>query len=108
MRDFGCSTADATFKVMKDALISYTPSEEVAKTMRVNFGVHNGSLTQLKEWSGNEPLLMHCLSHRLELAIKEAFELDSPFKYLKSGLNCTGFLKTQVNVGEFYSLLDLN
>ena len=83
---------DATFKVMKDALISYTPSEEVAKAMRVivcadgasvNFGVHNGSLTQLKEWSGNEPLLMHCLSHRLELAIKVAFELDSSFKEFK-------------------------
>ena len=89
MRDFGGPTADATFKVMKDALISYTPSEEMAKAMlviacadgaSVNFGVHTGSLTQLKEWSGNGPLLMHCLSHRLELAVKDAFELDSSFK----------------------------
>ena len=32
-----CATAtpNATFKVMKDALISYTPSEEVAKAMLV-------------------------------------------------------------------------
>ena len=30
---------------------------------------------------------MHCLSHRLELAIKDAFELDSSFKDLKSELN---------------------
>ena len=96
MRDFGGPMADATFKVMKDALISYIPSEEMAKAMlviacadgaSVNFGEHTGSLTQLKEWSGNEPLLMHCLSHRLELAIKDAFELDSSFKDLKSELD---------------------
>ena len=31
--------------------------------------------------------LLHCLSHRLELAIKDAFELDSSFKDLKSELN---------------------
>ena len=96
MRDFGGPTADATFKVMKDVLISYTPSEEMAKAMlviacadgaSVNFGMHTGSLTQLKELSGNEPLLMHCLSHHLKPAIKDAFELDFSFKDLKSELD---------------------
>ena len=35
MPNFGGPTADTTFKVMKDALISCTPSEEVAKAMLV-------------------------------------------------------------------------
>ena len=62
MRDFGGPTADVTFEVMKRSLLSYMPSEEVAKLMlvivctdgaSVNFGRHNGALTQVKAWCEN-------------------------------------------------------
>ena len=95
MRDFGGPTADATFDVMKRALLEYIPSEEEVKSMllivcadwaSVNFGRHNGALTQLKEWVGYPLLLMHCLTHRLELAIKDTFEQDKSFLDLKGEL----------------------
>ena len=59
MRDFGGPNADATFHVMKRALLEYIPSEEEAKARLIivcadgasdNFGRHSGALTQMG-WS---------------------------------------------------------
>ena len=80
---------------MKRALLEYIPSEEEAKARliivcadgaSVNFGRHSGALTQLQEWVGHLLSLMHCLTHRLELSIKDAFEQVKSFLDLKTEL----------------------
>ena len=40
----------------------------------VNFGRRSGALTQWLEWVGRFLLLIHCMNHRLELAMKDSFK----------------------------------
>ena len=67
----------------------------------VNFGKYNGVLTQLKE---NRPWLLtiHCVNHRVELAVKEAFnisQLNNVDEFYKTNfylLRNSGKLKSEV------------
>lgn len=46
----------------------------------VNMGVYNGACTQIKKkHNRNWILLIHCSNHRLEFAIKNAFQSDKAF-----------------------------
>jgi hypothetical protein len=48
----------------------------------VNFGISNGVLTQLQK-SRKWLLKIHCINHRIELAIKDSFKDISEFRKIK-------------------------
>jgi hypothetical protein len=66
----------------KGKLVSFT-----ADGASVNTGKYNGVLTQLKR---NRPWLLtiHCANHRIELAVKSAFDIPE-FALLKSSTRRT-------------------
>ena len=85
MNDFG-GTADDLKRAIDSVMEEYNASE-VYKTRlislccdgaSINLGKYRGVATQIKEtrlWL----LIIHCVNHRLELAIKDGFKVDSAF-----------------------------
>ena len=90
-KDFGGANADGVFAAMKSACLEYMSQEElklklvciVADGAAVNFGRRSGALTQWLEWVGRFLLLIHCMNHRLELAMNNSFKRINVFTQIK-------------------------
>lgn len=85
MSDYGGTDATSIKKGIDDAMLNklklneevyqYSCVSSTADGASVNFGKYHGVLTQLKE---TRPWLLtvHCVNHRVELAVKEAFKVS--------------------------------
>ena len=82
LKDFGGADAKRTFKAILDAIMTYISEEEFKQRLivcvlmeQVNFGIHEGAIRKMidfVDWA--LPFIFHCLNHRLELGIKDAYE----------------------------------
>lgn len=113
LKDFGGASADGTFRAMVDALESYFPESDylqklvclVADGASVNFGHVSGALTRVSELVEWDIPKIHCLNHRLELAMKDSYEADGTFEQIKDHLDT--LFRLFKNSGKAWSLYQL-
>ena len=83
LKDFDSADAKGTFKAMLDAIMTYISEEEFKQRLiclcadgaSVNFGIHERVIRKMidfVDWA--LPFIFHCLNHRLELGMKDAYE----------------------------------
>ena len=95
LKDFGGGTSDGTFTAMNGAMESYVSSEKfisklvcaVADGASVNFGKHSGALTQLCQLTAWDIPRIHCMNHKLELAMKDSYTNNKTFSEIKDMLD---------------------
>lgn len=92
MNDFGDATADNVKAALDKAFADLGITDELytalmiaatADGASVNFGIHNGVLSQLKRAERPWLLTVHCICHRVELAIKDSLLKVKQFSALK-------------------------
>ena len=113
LKYFGGASAEGTFKAMLDALESYFPSDELVKKIvcvvadgaSVNFGNISRALTRMVGLVSWDLPTIHCMNHRLELAMKDSYQGEKSFQKVKEMLDSLYCLFR--NSGKTWSLFQL-
>ena len=95
LKDFGGGTSKGTLDAMLNALSLYASQEVIFKKIicavadgaAVNFGRHSGALVILSELVGWNLPTIHCMNHKLELAMKDSYSDDRTFTDIKDMLD---------------------
>ena len=81
LKSVECGTAEGLHELVKSAFLEIGITDLGTKLIgfmsdgaSVNFGSKNGLAARLKQSSCPRLTSIHCLNHRLELALKEAFK----------------------------------
>ena len=87
LKDLGGGTAAGIYEAVKDAILSYLDEPSIKNKLvcltmdgdSVNFGVKSGSIKRFCDYVGWDVIKFHCVSHRLDLGIKDSYEIEPEF-----------------------------
>ena len=95
LKDFGGGTSKRTLNAIIDAYHTYSPNDSLTKPLTcaaadgasVDSGCHTGVFTKLSELVGWELPTLHCMNHKLELAMRDSYTGDHTFVEIKEMLD---------------------
>ena len=95
LKEFGGGTANGTYQAMHNAVCQYIEGEKLKQMLicmaadgaAVNFGRYNGALKLMADFVDWEVFRVHCVNHRLELSMKDAFNENKAFSDIKEMLD---------------------